>query len=73
MLGIPPTLNHPLGGLTYLWTDNFIWLDDTSGDLNDSGWLELEIDDSIKNNSTSPSTTSCITDGSWCTLLRSIR
>ena len=48
MLGIPPTLNHPLGGLTYLWTDNFIWLDDTSGDLNDSGWLELEIDDSIK-------------------------
>lgn len=46
MLGIPPTLNHPLGESH--WTDNFIWLDDTSGDLNDSGWLELEIVDSIK-------------------------
>lgn len=46
MLGIPPTLNHPLGESH--WTDNFIWLDDTSGDLNNSGWLELEIVDSIK-------------------------
>lgn len=34
------TLNHPLG--EYHWTDNFIWLDDNSG------WLELEIVDSIK-------------------------
>jgi len=46
MLGMPPTLNYPLGKSH--WTDNFIWLDDTSGDLNNSGWLELEIVDSIK-------------------------
>jgi hypothetical protein len=45
MSKIPPTLNHPLA--MYSWTDNFIWLDDTTSDLNTLGWVSLQVDDSL--------------------------